>query len=104
MTNKSIVDQIVSNYGTGNEATQVITGTTYSFTFSGIRDYLGDNPPVVFDATTPVTVTYTTGNPSITPDGEVTIADGATPTVAELLEFCVELNAKIDAILEAFQG
>lgn len=46
----------------------------------------------------PVTVTYTASNPNITPNGAVTIANGGTPTVAELLEFCVELNAKIAAL------
>jgi hypothetical protein len=33
-----------------------------------------------------------------TADGSVTIADAATPTVAELLEFCVELEAKVEAL------
>lgn len=37
------------------------------------------------------TLTYTTNDPTITPDGAVTIADGSTPTVAELLEFCEEI-------------
>jgi hypothetical protein len=48
-----------------------------------------------------ITITYTTGDPSITPDGAVTIADGATPTVDELLEAVVELNAKVQAIIDA---
>jgi hypothetical protein len=48
-----------------------------------------------------VTVTYTTGDPSITPNGAVTVADGATPTVDELLELFVELNAKVAAIIAA---
>ena len=33
-----------------------------------------------------------------TANGAVTIADAATPTVDELLEFCVELNAKLAAL------
>ena len=33
-----------------------------------------------------------------TPDGAVTIANAATPTVSELLELCMELKAKIDAL------
>jgi len=51
-----------------------------------------------------IAVTWSTGNPSITPNSAVTIADGATPTVAELQEFCVELNAKVSAILAALEG
>lgn len=45
----------------------------------------------------PVTVTVTSGS-APTPNGAVTIANSATPTVTELLEFCVELNAKIAAL------
>lgn len=45
----------------------------------------------------PVTVTYTSGSGPAT-NGAVTIANSATPTVTELLEFCVELNAKIAAL------
>lgn len=52
----------------------------------------------ITDPANEIAVTYTTGDPSITPDGAITIADGATPTVDELLEFCVELNAAVDAI------
>ena len=40
---------------------------------------------------TDFTITYTANNPSITPDGTITIADGSAPTVAELLEFCEEI-------------
>ncbi len=45
-----------------------------------------------------IAVTYTTNDPGITPDGAITIADGSTPTVDELLEFCEELNAAIAAL------
>lgn len=34
-----------------------------------------------------------------TPNGSVTIANAATPTVTELLEYCVELEAKVEAAL-----
>lgn len=34
-----------------------------------------------------------------TPDGSVTIANAATPTVTELLEYCVELEAKLETLL-----
>ena len=34
-----------------------------------------------------------------TPDGSVTIADAASPTNAELLEYCAELEAKLESVL-----
>lgn len=51
-----------------------------------------------------VVITYTTGDPSITPNGAVTIADGATPTVDELLELCEELLANQNAIIAALEA
>jgi len=36
-------------------------------------------------------------------DGSVTIADATTPTVAKLLEYCVELETKVEAILTALR-
>jgi hypothetical protein len=38
-----------------------------------------------------------------TADGSVTIADAAAPTVTELLEYCVELEAKLEAALAALR-
>lgn len=65
----------------------------------------------ISDPDNDIAITYTTGDPSITPDGAITIANGATPTVDELLEFCVELNAaiaaldtKIAAVIDALEG
>lgn len=49
---------------------------------------------------TAVTATATTGTLP-TPNGAVVIANTATPTVVELLEYCTELNAKIAAITAA---
>lgn len=46
---------------------------------------------------TKLTVTATAGSLP-TPNGAVTIANAATPTVAELLELCMELKAKLDAL------
>ena len=43
-------------------------------------------------------ITYTTNDPSITPDNSVTIADGSAPTVSELLELCVELKNQIETL------
>jgi len=51
-----------------------------------------------------LSLTYTTGDPSITPDGSITIANGATPSDAEFLEFLEELQAKQNAILAALRG
>lgn len=65
----------------------------------------------ITDPDNEIAVTYTTGDPSITPDGAITIADGGTPTVDELLVFCVELNAaiaaldtKLTAVIAALEG
>jgi hypothetical protein len=49
------------------------------------------------------TVTATTGTLP-TPNGATTIANAATPTVAELLEFGMENRAKIDAIIAALKA
>jgi hypothetical protein len=50
-----------------------------------------------------IVITPTTGSLP-TPNGAVTIANTATPTVVELLELCVELNAKVDALRAAQTG
>lgn len=50
-----------------------------------------------------VSIGYSAGTPVITPDGAVTISDGGTPTVNELLELCVELNTKVTALSSALQ-
>ncbi len=49
-------------------------------------------------AVSAVAITYTTNDPEVTPNGAVTVADGDTPTVSELLELVEELNAKITAL------
>lgn len=49
------------------------------------------------------TVTYTSGSaPAVS--GALTIANSASPTVAELLDYIVELNAKVDAITAALKA
>lgn len=50
-----------------------------------------------------LTVTATTGTLPAA-GGSVTIADAATPTVAELLDLCMELKAKQDAIVAALKA
>lgn len=53
--------------------------------------------------TTGPTVTYTSGSaPAVS--GALTIANSATPTVAELLDYIVELNAKVTAITNALKA
>jgi hypothetical protein len=54
-------------------------------------------------ALTANTVTATTGTLP-TPDGATTIANAATPTVVELLELCMEIKAKVDAIRTALKA
>lgn len=51
-----------------------------------------------------VAITWSSNDPSITPNSAVTIANGSTPTVAELQELAVEINAKVSAIIDALQG
>ena len=51
---------------------------------------------------TALTITATTGTLP-TADGSITVANAATPTVAELLEAIVELNAKVEALRTALR-
>lgn len=51
-----------------------------------------------------IAITYTANDPSITPNGAVTVADGSSPTVAELLELAEEIIANQNAIIDALQG
>jgi hypothetical protein len=53
---------------------------------------------------TDIAITYTSNDPTITPNGAVTIADGSAATVAELLELAEELIAKQNAIIDALQA
>jgi hypothetical protein len=50
----------------------------------------------------PITTTYTAGaRPAVT--GTQTIANAATPTVVELLKYCSELDAKVEALAAALK-
>lgn len=51
-----------------------------------------------------IAITWSSGNPNITPNGALTISNGATPTVAELQEFCVELNDQVAKLIAALKG
>lgn len=50
-----------------------------------------------------VTVTATSGSLPAA-GGSVTVANAASPTVAELLDLCMELKAKQDAIIAALKA
>lgn len=58
-------------------------------------------PAVV--ALTTNSVTATTGTLP-TPNGATVVANAATPTVVELLDLCMELKAKVDAIVAAMKA
>lgn len=49
-----------------------------------------------------IAVTVTTGSEA-TPNGALTISAIATPTVVELAEYCRELRAKVEAIVDVLQ-
>ena len=72
--------------------TKIGTATTQKIGFYNATPVA--QPAAVADITT----TATAGSLP-TPDGSVTIADATTPTVTELLEYCVEIEAKLEAAL-----
>jgi hypothetical protein len=76
--------------------TKIGTATTQKIGFFNKAPVV--QPTAVADITTVATV-----GTLPTPDGSVTIADAATPTVTELLEYCVELEAKLEAALSRFR-
>lgn len=65
--------------------------------------FLGASEAAQQDHVAKVAITYTASDPSITTDGAITIADGSSPTVDELLEFCEELNDKIEDLTEILE-
>lgn len=68
---------------------------------SDVKSVVDITPSV---AVVPVTIAYTASASAYAPTGALTIAAGATPTVVELLEFCLELKANIvslQAVLHA---
>jgi hypothetical protein len=74
---------------------------------TGISITNGDGSITVAVATQPaiadITTTATAGTLP-TADGSVTIADAAAPTVGELLEYCTELEAKLETALTALRN
>jgi hypothetical protein len=77
--------------------TKIGTGTTQKLGFWNVT------PVVQPGAIANITSSATSGSLP-TANGTVVIADAATPTVAELLEYCVELEAKVEAMLAALRA
>lgn len=64
-----------------------------------------DQRGAVFQGTAVAALTVTATSGSLpTANGAITIANAATPTVAELQEFCVELNARLNALRASLQA
>ena len=74
------------------------TGTKIGTATTQKLGFYNATPVVQPTAVADITTTATSGSLP-TPDGTVTIADATTPTVTELLEYCVELEAKLEAAL-----
>jgi hypothetical protein len=80
---------VVVNTTTG---TKIGTGATQKIGFYNATPVV--QPAAVAD----LAVTFTANAPAAA-DGSITVADGNSPTVAELLEYCVELEAKLEDLL-----
>jgi hypothetical protein len=74
------------------------TGTKIGTATTQKLGFYNATPVVQPTAVADITTTATAGTLP-TPDGTVTIADATTPTVTELLEYCVELESKLEAAL-----
>jgi hypothetical protein len=81
-----------------NFAVGTTTGTKIGTATTQKLGFYNATPVVQPAAVTDITTTATAGTLP-TPDGTVTIADADVPTVDELLEYCVELEAKLEAAL-----
>jgi hypothetical protein len=105
-------------YGTGTNGNIIIGATRGNLQITDARDvilgtttgtkigtattqklgFYNATPVVQPAAVADITTTATAGTLP-TPDGSVTVADADAPTNAELLEYCVELEAKLEAAL-----
>jgi hypothetical protein len=74
------------------------TGTKIGTATTQKLGFYNATPVVQPAAVADITTTATAGTLP-TPDGSVTVADADAPTNAELLEYCVELEAKLEAAL-----
>lgn len=68
---------------------------------NNVKTVLGEEPTRGADIAE-LTITPSAGSLP-TANGAVTIANTATPTVVELLELCVEINAKLNDALSALR-
>jgi hypothetical protein len=89
--NKTLYDgaNIVLGTTTGSK---IGTGATQKLSFWNATPVV--QPAAVAD----LAVTFTANAPAAA-DGAITVADGNSPTVGELLEYCVELEAKLEDLL-----
>jgi len=81
-----------------NIAVNTTTGTKIGTATTQKLGFYNATPVVQPAAIPDLTVTATTGTLP-TANGSVTIADAAAPTVVELLEYCTELEAKLELAL-----
>jgi hypothetical protein len=96
LTDKATADEIADTIAAGPASMT----PTYTYVNVGTAGYKVSGTKVVgaqAAAITAITITATTGSLP-TPNGATTISNTATPTVVELLDLCVELNAKINAL------
>lgn len=87
----------------GNIAVGTTTGTKIGTATTQKLGFYNATPVVQPTAVADITTTATTGTLP-TADGSVTIADAAAPTVIELLEYCVELEAKLETALSRLRS
>lgn len=78
------------------------TGTKIGTATTQKIGFFNASPVVQPSAIANITTTATTGTLP-TANGTVTIANAASPTVTELLEYCVELEAKLESALAALR-
>lgn len=91
-TNEAILDTEAGGAG------GTLRGLKIGSASTSLLGFYGATPAVQPTAVANITTTATAGTLP-TPDGTVTIADATTPTVTELLEYCVELESKLEAAL-----
>lgn len=72
---------------------------------------IGEQQSQVADLAAGITITWTAGDPGGTPDGAITVANGASITNAEIAEFfeevegsLTEINTTVNAILDVLEA
>lgn len=93
---------ITSGTHTLDDAANIVVGTTTGTKIgTDATQKLGfynATPVVQPAAVADLAVTFTANAPAAA-DGSITVADGSSPTVGELLEYCVEIEAKLEDLL-----